>query len=706
MTRPPERDPATPHGRPSSAPSRTKPARSPALRHLHAGHFAFMRAAVQGLDLHESWDRYLHVEGELSDKRLVSSTLQWIRAAFAAAAQREDRFGMARLLRLDVSQIADPAYQLPNLAQFAQEEGLEDESQAEQIRAYERRYGRATQRLRRRAQLIERQLEALRWLQDQVAQAPRAGDALAAWLHPSLAGQLHASDLFTLAQLVERINGIGRNWHASIRAVGAGKARRIERWLRDHVGSLEMQLGSHVERARQQIPLHELAALVQPASEIRPLEKLRVPAAIDGTQGLYRRAQAHCLLGAGNDYQAVLAWLRAKTALTPAQKTALNARRRHPGKVQDKAQDRDENSATETDMAWLQTLSHTQRAYRKEAERFLLWALVKKGKAMSSMSNEDCSEYRDFLADPQPRSHWCGARSRERWSPLWRPFEGPLQASAQRHAVTILNNLYRFLVDQNYLMGNPWSQIRVPNRAVPRVNAGRSLSLAQWDFVQERLALLSPGSSSLRLQFGLRFLYATGLRLSEAVAAKVDDLNWVEYPGDASDDAPLQGWLLSVVGKGGKLRQVPVPLAVMEELQRYLASRGLSREPHDPGNQGAHLLGKVSDMGERLAALHGTARFDPRDGLAATSFYDLIKAFFAGCATARHAQGDEQGAQRFAQASTHWMRHSHASHAIACGMPIEIAQQNLGHASLATTTVYVTTEAKRRMKAMEKFWAA
>jgi site-specific recombinase XerD len=37
------------------------------------------------------------------------------------------------------------------------------------------------------------------------------------------------------------------------------------------------------------------------------------------------------------------------------------------------------------------------------------------------------------------------------------------------------------------------------------------------------------------------------------------------------------------------------------------------------------------------------------------------------------------------------------------GMPIEIAQQNLGHASLATTTVYVTTEKRRRMKAVEAF---
>ena len=65
---------------------------------------------------------------------------------------------------------------------------------------------------------------------------------------------------------------------------------------------------------------------------------------------------------------------------------------------------------------------------------------------------------------------------------------------------------------------------------------------------------------------------------------------------------------------------------------------------------------------------------------------------------------DAKGAERFARASMHWMRHSHASHAIAGGMPIEIAQQNLGHASLATTTVYVTTEKRRRMKAVEAFW--
>ena len=95
---------------------------------------------------------------------------------------------------------------------------------------------------------------------------------------------------------------------------------------------------------------------------------------------------------------------------------------------------------------------------------------------------------------------------------------------------------------------------------------------------------------------------------------------------------------------------------------------------------------------------------DPRQGIAATTFYDQIKRFFEDCASVLRGQGDRKGAERFDKASTHWMRHSHASHAIAGGMPIEIAQQNLGHASLATTTVYVTTEKRRRMKAVEAFW--
>jgi len=183
---------------------------------------------------------------------------------------------------------------------------------------------------------------------------------------------------------------------------------------------------------------------------------------------------------------------------------------------------------------------------------------------------------------------------------------------------------------------------------------------------------------------------------------------------------------LRVIGKGQREREVPVPLEVVTELAKYLASRGLDKDPENLGNQGAHLLGQASDLDERAARLNRAGKigragrgalagetglgdeappFDPRRGVAASTLYNQIKAFFGDCADVLRGQGDAKGASRLASASTHWMRHSHASHAIAAGMPIEIAQQNLGHASLATTTVYVTTEAKRRMKAVSAFWA-
>jgi site-specific recombinase XerD len=676
------------------APARLRtPARQ---RQLHTGHFAFMRAVVQGLDARESWERYLQLEGEGTDQRTVRNTIAWIRDEFAAAAKRHDRFGTARLVRLDATRIADPALALPSLEVFAELQGLEDESQATQTAAYEAEYGHATQRLLRRARLVARQLEALRWLEALVAQTPKAGDSVTAWLTPALAAQLEAADIFTLAQLAERINGIGLRWHASIKAMGAGKAARIVQWLREQEASTGLKLGRHIERARSELCAHELNAVVAPATAIRPLEKFIVPVELNGGQGLYRRPQAHCLLRAHNDYEAILAWLRSKHGLTPEQKAQLIARRRQ------------RDLGVEQGLDWLQTLSHTQRAYRKEAERFLLWAITHKGKALSSMSNEDCTQYRDFLADPQPRSRWCGGRARERWSPLWRPFEGPLSASAQRHAVTILKNLYGYLVDQNYLMGNPWSAVGVPRTAGPKVNAGRSFSLAQWAFIEKQLYLLPDHSANKRLTFGLHLLYATGLRLSEVVAATVDDLQWVEYPADAHDNQPMEGWMLRVIGKGQKEREVPLPGDVVSELAQYLVSRGLEADPEDIGNRGAHLLGKASDAAERAPGLRGNSpagqSFDPRQGIAATTFYDQIKAFFSDCAGVLKGQGDAKGAERFTRASTHWMRHSHASHAIASGMPIEIAQQNLGHASLATTTVYVTTEKRRRMQAVEAFW--
>ena len=663
-------------------------------RKLHAGHFAFMRALVQGIDQKMAWDRYLRVEGQATDQRLVRSTINWIRDEFAAASRRFDRHGTARLVLLDVSRIPETE-PTPSLEEFAIERGLEDFSQSDQIEAFEAAFGEHSKLAQRRARLLDKQLQALSWLEQLVAEAPHLGDGVAAWLNPSLVQMLHASDIFTLHQLLERINGAGQRWWSGIKGLGAGKAQRIQAWLGDHETSLGVAVGAHVTLKRTQLLSHELRAVMPAATAVRPLEKFLVPAELDGRAGLYRLPQAQCLLKAVNDFEAILAWLRSKQGLTPQQVEDKKRRYRH------------RDSGVEQGLDWLQTLSHTQRAYRKEAERFLLWAILQKGKPLSSMTNEDCVEYRNFLADPQPRTRWCGSRARARWSPLWRPFEGPLSPTAQRYAIKVLCNLYEFLRAQNYLVGNPWSSVAVPTSATPQINTGRSLSAAQWRFVTDQLDMLPQACVSHRLKVAMHLLYETGLRISEVCAARVRDLKWVVYPGDATDSQEVSGWEMAVVGKGNKLRMVPVSPMTIDALSSYLGSRGLVADVAHPENQEASLLGQASDVAARapgLAKHHGQA--DPKAGIAADTLAHQVKKFFESCSKVLQNRGDSQGAKRFLEASTHWMRHTHATHSLASGTPLQVVQGILGHASISTTSVYLSTEEKRRMKAMEAFWRA
>lgn len=661
-------------------------------RKLHLGHFAFMRAVVQGLNTRESWDRYLRLEGEHDDVRNVRRTILWIRDEFAAAAKRHDRFGTARLVQLDAAQlfVTEPA--LPSLEDFAAAHGLLEFSQAEQLEQYQVHYGTATQRQARRSRLIAKQLDALAWLERLVAQLPQAGDAIASWLHPDLVVKLEAADIFTIRNLVDRINGRGLRWTTGIRAIGAAKAERILDWLRAHEASIRLKIGAHVQVKPSKLYPHELARVVPKATAIVPLDKFIMPVELNGSDGLYRAPQRLCLIKAHNDYEAVLIWIRSKHGLSPARKAALQRQRGI------------DPTAPEGPMAWLNYLSHTQRAYLKEAERFLLWAIVQHKKPLSSMTLDDCEAYRAFLADPAPMDRWCGPRACKKWSPLWRPFEGPLSPRAQRHAITILKSLYKFLVDQCYLIGNPWNGIALPKMTGARINKGRSFTQAQWDFIEQQLTLLPDTSVNHRLRFALYFFYATGLRLAEAVAAQVDHLNWVSYPSDSEDEEPVEGWELTVIGKGEKERVVPVPLDVIGELSQYLMARGLDPDPEHPDNRGAFLLGQAVDVAERAPWLpQARVITDPKAGIAATTLYGQLKTFFTECSSVL-ARSDAKGAQRLAAASTHWLRHTHGSHAAAAGIPLNVLQQNMGHASLDTTTIYTTSEERRRMKAVNEFW--
>ena len=116
-----------------------------------AGALRVHGALAQGIARGEVWVRYIVIEGDSSDPRLVASTMKWIRTEFGRAAAKKQRFGTARLLRQDAARIGARALRLPSHEEFDQEQGLEDERETVQIAAFEKAYGGATERQGKRA---------------------------------------------------------------------------------------------------------------------------------------------------------------------------------------------------------------------------------------------------------------------------------------------------------------------------------------------------------------------------------------------------------------------------------------------------------------------------------------------------------------------------------------------------------------------------
>lgn len=618
---------------PPSAPPNRLVEPSGAPLQLNTSHFAFMRALVQGVGLRDAWVRYLHPgDGAPQDLARMRAMVQAFRDAFAAAARRERRHGVARLVLVDLSRVPDDAAALPSLEDFAAERGLEDFSEAEQLEAYQAAHGRAVQRLGRRARLVARQLEALRWLESLSTRPPALDDPVDAWLDPQLADRLMAAGLTTLRQLRQRIEGATGRWWRPVRGIGALKAGRIEQWLRDHGGSLGPEADDRTLAARP-----STAHATGPV----PLERFNPPPALDGRQGRFRQPQALSLLGATTDREALMAWLHGKSAASP----------------------------------------HTQRAYRREAERFWLWAVLVRGLALSSVSASDVQAYLQFVRDPQPRADWCGPRHQPRSSPLWRPFEGPLSASARRQTITILRNLYAHWLSQGHVRLNPWQGAAAGSDRRPPLDTSRSLTPAQCAWVARRLHRLPDTATTLRLRLAWGLMQGLGLRLSEAVAARLGDLR--AEAGTGTD--PL--WL-HVPGRGTRERELKLPAGWVETLRASLIARGLLADPLHPSQADVPVLGQAADFGLLAPGLAAGRVIDPRQGIAAATLAEQFKRLFRQCAAEAAAAGDSADAQALRRASSHWLRHTHGIQALAQGLPVTTAQGRLGHASPAVTALY------------------
>jgi integrase/recombinase XerD len=218
-----------------------------------------------------------------------------------------------------------------------------------------------------------------------------------------------------------------------------------------------------------------------------------------------------------------------------------------------------------------------------------------------------------------------------------------------RSSARILSSLRRFygyFIRENKITIDPTALIESPH-------IGRSLpiSLSEHDV---ELLLNAPevtNGQGFRDKTMLEMLYATGLRVSELVGLKFEQISF------------RQG-VVRIIGKGNKERLVPVGEEAMSWLEAYMTQA------------------RKTTLGERQSDyLFVTNR---ADGMTRQAFWHIIK---------RHAK--KAGINK--ELSPHTLRHAFATHLLNHGADLRVVQLLLGHADLSTTQIY-THIARERLK--------
>jgi integrase/recombinase XerD len=224
------------------------------------------------------------------------------------------------------------------------------------------------------------------------------------------------------------------------------------------------------------------------------------------------------------------------------------------------------------------------------------------------------------------------------------------RATASRaRALSAIRQFFKFLVAEGLAPENPARRVAGPRRLRP---LPKTLSVAEVDRLLEtahRHGAASDGRErvrALRLCALIETLYATGLRVSELVTLPRSVL-----AGD--------GRVLTIKGKGGRERLVPLNGPARAALERYLA---VGRD----GLGGAPLPASKWLFVSRAAAGHLT-----RQGLARELKELAVR---AGLDPRR--------------VSPHVLRHAFASHLLDRGADLRAVQQLLGHADISTTQIY------------------
>jgi site-specific recombinase XerD len=615
-------------------------------RKLGIHHFAFVRAGLLGLDLRVAHERYLAWSDTCTDLRHIehrhAELLSVIRSACLQLASSLPVGHPAHRVLADLQgRPSAGAKQLPTLDEWVEAEGLDRDffGEAELVDEYNAAHGIDNAEAAEAAQGTGwedwqgRAVKALNLAEQLIAARPVQQDSVDAWFAKPVARRLQAVGVLTLRDLVATINIRGRRWWRRS-GVGERRGAQIVQWLLSSQDSLGIEirpLMNEVMAKRDDFMLASDEIIMPPRFAVVPMGRLAVPPHLCGAGGVFRATSPNTL-GATTDFQAIDAWLQRY--------------RERPA---------------------------TLRSYRKEAERFLLWCLHVQNKPVSSVTSPDCQAYREFLSEVP--AAWVNVVPVSRKASMWRPFRGQPSVASQKQALVIVQAMFEGLVASGYLTANPMhSVMKTFNLPPGRVQVQRSFSEAEVRHVRSMVEVQPPGPHQRRLRALIELLLSTGIRLDELTQAKRGDMRQVAVDGESE-----LAWILNVIGKRRKLREVPVPDSVLELLNAHTAD--LNATPGGSPPLIAALGPGPGGNGEQGAQM------------SASGLYALLKRFLGRCARSAAASGLDSG--HLAAASTHWLRHSFGRRAVVAGVPLEVISQAMGHASLTTTSVYLTQERSR-----------
>ncbi len=282
----------------------------------------------------------------------------------------------------------------------------------------------------------------------------------------------------------------------------------------------------------------------------------------------------------------------------------------------------------------------TIAAYRRDLDRLVALATQGGAAAVIDWSRIGDSQVRRWVA--QLARDGLSARSIARTLSAWRGF-------------------FDWLAEHHGLASNPVRPVRAPKR--PR-HLPKALP------VDQTIRLVEPGIDSSAVEFEVvrdqamvELLYSSGLRLSELTSldARHEHGARGEHSRSWFDAAAAE---VTVLGKGGKTRSVPVGGKAMEALATWLDARKAWLDANPSARQPALFLTR---RGTRLSNRSVQLR------LRALALRRQIPA----------------------QVHPHVLRHSFASHLLQSSGDLRAVQELLGHANISTTQVYTSLDFQR-----------